>query len=380
MKFPLFERLKRITPKNTGRNESKKRVDLSLVGLILLLCFIGIIMVYDSSVALALRDFGDRFYYVREQAKWVGAGVIIFFLISLFPYKVWYRAALPILLGTMVLLMAVFIPGLGVSALGAKRWINLGFTVIQPAEFAKLALVIYFSAWFSNPEKKRLNSFLLLTGMILGLIILEPDLGTAIIIGTISISLYFFSGAPTKHFLFMIPIVIAGIIVLAVASPYRMRRVTSFLDPAKDPLGSSYQVRQATIALGSGGLFGVGLGKSRQKYQYLPEANTDSIAAIIGEETGFVGMTALLVLYLVIIYKGFMIAKHADSPFGKLLALGISTWIGAQAGINIAANAALIPLTGVPLPFISYGGSSLIVLLSATGILATIAKASKYDK
>lgn len=368
MKFRLFERL--------GTVFYRKSSDFSFIILVGLLCFIGIIMVYDSSVALALRDFGDRFHYVREQAKSIAVGLVIFSVILCIPYKLWYRIALPMLLATMVLLLAVFIPGLSVSAMGARRWINLGFTVIQPAEVAKLALVVYFSAWFSNPEKKRLTAFLLLTGMILGLIILEPDLGTAIIIGIISVSLYFFSGAPAKHFLFMIPVLVLGVIVLALVSPYRMKRLTAFFDPGKDPLGSSYQVRQATIALGSGGVFGVGLGKSRQKYQYLPEANTDSIVAIIGEETGYMGTSILLFLYLLLVYRGYVIAKNAKDKFGRLLALGISTWVGAQAGINIAANTALIPLTGVPLPFISYGGSSLIVLLSATGILATIAKAS----
>lgn len=357
-----------------GFDHTKKTPNGLFIALVLVLAVFGLVMVYDSSVSLAIRDFSDPFYFVKEQAKWLIAGIIIFFAASRIPYKWWYRIAVPLLMATIALLLAVFIPGLGVKALGARRWINLGFTVLQPAEFAKLALIMYLSAWFSNHEKKRFGPFLLLLGMVVGLVVLEPDLGTAMVIVATAILLYFFSGAPLRHFSLILPVLVVGVVLLSLLSPYRFARLTSFMNPDKDPLGSSYQVRQATLAIGSGGIFGVGLGKSRQKYQYLPEANTDSIFAIIGEETGFIGGIVIISVYLFMTYVGYRIAVKAPDAFGRLLALGVASWVGVQAGINIAANVALIPLTGIPLPLVSYGGSSLIVTMCGLGIVANISR------
>ena len=373
MKFPFFKFPKKSV-RILERTHTQSGKDRVLITVILILTLIGILFVYDSSVVIAMRDFSDRFYFVKEQIKWLILGWIVFSVFSFISYKSWYRAAVPILMVTIGLLLAVFIPGISVKALGARRWINLGFTVLQPAEFAKLGLIIYLSAWFSSKERKRLVPFLVLLGMVVGLILLEPDLGTAFIVLMIAVLLYFFSGARLMHFLFLVPILAAGILLLAVASPYRFARLTSYINPEKDPLGSSYQIRQATLALGSGGIFGVGIGKSRQKYEYLPEANTDSIFAIIGEETGFVGATAISFLYLMILYQGYRIAMQAKEGFGRLLALGISSWIGLQSMINIAAISALIPLTGVPVPLISYGGSNLVVMLAGLGILINVSK------
>jgi len=373
MKFPFFKFPKKPI-RILERTHIQSGKDRVLIALIVILTLIGILFVYDSSVVIAMRDFSDRFYFAKEQIKWLVLGWVVFGVFSFISYKSWYRAAVPILMATIGLLLAVFIPGIGVKALGARRWIHLGFTILQPAEFAKLALIIYLSAWFSSKERKRLVPFLILLGMVVGLILLEPDLGTAFIVLMIAILLYFFSGARLIHFLFLVPILIAGVLLLAIASPYRFARLTSFINPEKDPLGSSYQIRQATLALGSGGIFGVGIGKSRQKYEYLPEANTDSIFAIIGEETGFVGASAISFLYLIIVYRGYMIAMRTKEGFGRLLALGISSWIGLQSMINIAAISALIPLTGIPLPLISYGGSNLVVMLAGLGILINVSK------
>lgn len=374
MKFPFFRGITNAL--HFSESHHKSGYDRVLFGLVILLTLIGILFVYDSSVVIAMRDFSDRFYFAKEQIKWLVLGWIVFSVFSFISYKSWYRAAIPILMVTIGLLLAVFIPGISVKALGARRWINLGFTILQPAEFAKLALIIYLSAWFSSKERKRLVPFLFLLGMVVGLILLEPDLGTAFIVLMIAILLYFFSGARLMHFLFLVPILLAGVLLLAVASPYRFARLTSFINPEKDPLGSSYQIRQATLALGSGGIFGVGIGKSRQKYEYLPEANTDSIFAIIGEETGLIGSTFVSALYMIILYRGYTIARMVNNGFGRYLALGISSWIGLQAMINIAAISALIPLTGVSLPLISYGGSNLVVMLAGLGILMNISKHS----
>jgi len=356
-----------------------QKPDWIAIGIIIILCCFGLLMVYDSSVVIAIRDFGNQYYYLQEQLKWVIIGIGLFFVTSFIDYRWYKKIAFPVLVLTIALLLVVFIPGIGIRALGAKRWINLGFTVLQPAELAKLTLVIYLSAWFSSREKGRIGAFLLLMGMVGGLILLEPDLGTTVIISLIAISLYFFSGAPLQQFLILIPIFLTGVLGLALTSPYRFRRLTTFLNPENDPLGASYHIRQAIIALGSGGLFGLGIGQSRQKYEYLPEANTDSIFAIIGEEVGFVGAVVLIGLFALLVWRGFRIARMTEDPFGRLLALGITCWIGFQVIMNIAAMVALIPLTGIPLPLLSYGGSSLIVLMAGLGILMNISRHGKQQ-
>lgn len=361
MKFPSFK-LKLKPP------------DRWVVASVIVLSLFGILMVYDSSVAIAIRDFGNQYYYAREQAKWLAVGILTLVVFSVIDYHYWYKIALPMLFGTLVLLVAVFLPGIGIRALGAHRWINFGFFVLQPAELAKLTLVVYLSAWFSSRERGRFFSFVLLLAMVLGLILIEPDLGTSIVIVSVAVILYFMSGAPLSHFGLLIPVLAVGLLGLAIISPYRMARLTTFLHPDRDTLGTSYHIHQALLALGSGGWVGVGIGQSRQKYEYLPEANTDSIFAIIGEELGFIGAAAVILAFVFLIWRGFRIAKRAPDHFGTLIALGVTVWISVQTIINLSAMAALMPLTGVPLPFISYGGSSLIIMLAAVGILLNVSR------
>ncbi len=341
---------------------------------VVVLSLFGVLMVYDSSVAIAIRDFGNQYYYVREQVKWLAIGYVVLTVFSFIDYHVWRTLALPILLSTLVLLLMVFLPGIGVKALGSHRWINFGFFILQPAELAKLTITIYLSAWFASRQRERFFSFLILLGLVVGLVLLEPDLGTSVILISIALLLYFFSGAPIWHFGVILPALTVGLIGLAIVSPYRAARLTTFLHPESDPLGSSYHIRQALLGLGSGGWFGMGIGQSRQKYEYLPEANTDSIFAIIGEEVGFVGSVGVILLFLFLIWRGFRAAKRAPDTFGRLLALGITSWIAVQTVINLSAMIALLPLTGVPLPFISYGGSSLIIMLAAVGILLNVSR------
>lgn len=348
--------------------------DFWLTAVTIVLVLFGLVMVYDSSVAIAIRDFSDQYYFVKEQFRWFIVGTGVFIAVCLVPYHSWYRLAMPLLILTLILLAAVFLPGIGVRAQGASRWINMGIFVFQPAELAKLSLVIYLAAWFSYPERKRIGAFLLLLTLIVGLVVAEPDLGTAFIILATAIVLYFLSGAPLWQFFLLIPVLGISVATLAIVSPYRMRRLTTFFNPDTDPLGASYQIRQVLLALGSGGWFGIGVGQSRQKYEYLPEANTDSIFAIVGEEFGFVGTSVVILLFLFLVWRGFRIAKRAPDNFGRNLALGISSWIGIQTVINLAAMVALIPLTGVPLPLISYGGSSLILTLAGIGILVNISR------
>lgn len=335
---------------------------------------IGIVMVYDASVALALRDFNDPYHFVRDQIRWLGVGCVALFTAYAIDYRSLKKLALPFMAGTGVLLLAVFLPGIGIRALGAHRWLSLGPLVLQPAELAKLALIVYLAAWLSRPDRGKLLYFLSFVSVVGGLVVLEPDLGTATILFCIALGMYFSSGAPLWHFLMISPLVGIGVGGLAVIAPYRLKRITSFLNPDADPLGSSYQIRQALIAIGTGGLSGLGFGKSRQKYEYLPEANTDSIFAIFAEEFGFIGCIALLLLLSAFVIRGFSIARRIDDPFGKLLAAGITTWIGVQSALNIAAITGLVPLTGIPLPFISYGGSSLVITMTAAGILLNVSR------
>lgn len=351
-------------------------IDFGLLIIVLFLATFGILMVYDASSVTATTEFNNRFYFVREQLKGFFVGLTGMLFAIKFNYRNYYKLALPFLLGCLLMLLLVFIPGIGVNALGAHRWINLHFINLQPSEITKLTLVIYLSAWLSTKEKGRLLPFLLLLGLIVGLVILEPDMGTAIIIVATSIIMYFISGAPVKHFFTLIPVVVACLVGLAVAAPYRLKRIITFFNAENDPLGSSYHVRQVLLSLGSGGLLGLGLGKSRQKFSYLPEASTDSIFAIIAEELGFIGSVFLLLVFLALIYKGYKIAQNSRDVFGRFLAFGITSWFALQIIINLTSMVALTPLTGIPLPFISYGSSSLVVELYAVGILINISSNS----
>lgn len=349
-----------------------KRVDFILLFSVLALTMFGLFMIYNASSVIALRDFNDPYHYIKRQSinAVIGIGGLLFF--TYFNYKKLYNLAFFILVASIISLLMVFIPGIGIYANGAHSWINLGFTALQPAEFVKLALAIYLSAWFSNYEKERLLAFSMLVGFVLLLVLLQPDLGTASLITFEAAVLYFLSGANVKHFLIAIPVVGAVVAGMVAVAPYRIARLTSFLRIGDNFQETSYHVKQILIALGSGGILGVGAGNSLQKYVYLPENVTDSIFAIIAEEFGFIGASLLIAVFMVVVWRGFLIASHAKDTFGKLLAAGIISFIGIQAVVNLATMTVLMPLTGVPLPFISYGGSALIVDLAAVGILLNI--------
>lgn len=333
-------------------------------------------MLFDASSYIAFRDFNDRYYYLREQSTWLILGCIGLTFFAFFDYHKLYYLAVPILIVAIVLLLMVFIPGLGIYVLGARRWINMGFFVLQPAEFVKLGLAIYLAAWFSTKEKGRFLAFLLLVGFVLFLVMMEPDMGTASVILAEAMVVYFISGGSLIHFIFIAPVLAVVGFILIKLEPYRAARLATFLNFNQSLETSSYHVKQILIALGMGGITGVGLGNSLQKYAYLPENATDSIFAIIAEEFGFIGGLLLVFCYIVLIWRGFIIAGQAKDAFGKLLASGITTYLGVQTIINLSAQTALIPLTGIPLPFISYGGSALVVSLCAVGILLNISRQS----
>lgn len=364
------------TKKKTSLNVAGKQIDVYLISAIIFLTIFGILMIYNASSVIAFRDFGDKYHYFKEQLVWMILGYISLGIFSFIDYKIYYTLALPLLLTAIGLLIAVFIPGIGIHVLGASRWINLGFTTLQPAEFVKLSLAIYLSAWFSKKEKERFLAFCLLIGLVFLLIMAQPDMGTASIILFEGLIVYFLSGGNMKQFLVLIPVVLIGGLGLIKLSPYRAQRLSAFFSAHQSVNDTSYHVKQILIALGSGGIFGVGLGNSLQKYAYLPENVTDSIFAIIAEELGLIGGTLLIAVYIFIIWRGFIIAMRSKDNFARLLAGAITAFIGIQVVVNLAAMTALIPLTGVPLPFISYGGSALIADLGAIGILLNISRAT----
>ncbi len=367
--------------RNRVRDISPKPKDFSsraiLIGIALLLCFIGLIFVFEASSIRALGETGDSFYYLKLQVRWIAIGVVLIGFFSWYNYKNLYYLALPALISVIVLLLVVLIPGIGKTAGGARSWINLGFIAIQPTEFSKFIMILYLSSWFSHKEKSRFLPFLGLMGFILFLIMLQPDMGTAIMIFLLSISMYFIGGQKLKYLLMLAPIAAAGFIGLVLAAPYRLKRLTAFLDPSVDPLGVGFHINQILISVTEGGILGRGFGASRQKYLFLPEAHTDSIFAIIGEEMGFVGSFFLILLFVVFLYKLFQIYQHTSDRFGKLLLGGIFTYFGLQIIINLGGMVNIMPLTGVTLPFISYGGSSMLTSCMMLGVALNISKQAK---
>lgn len=329
-------------------------------------------MVYNASAVEAYRNFGDRYFYLKSQAVWAVVGLGLTLFISRIKYSFFKKTGLIWLLISWLLLILVLF--LAPEIQGAKRWLSVGgFFSLQPSELVKLTFIIYLASWLSA-RKRPFSNFLLLVGLTCGLVILEPDLGTALVIGVVAFAVYYVSGAPLLKFFAVTCLGIITVAGLILISPYRRQRLLTFFDPTQDPLGSSYHIRQALIALGSGGFWGVGLGQSRQKYSYLPEVATDSIFAIIAEEIGFSGSVVLLGLMGFLVYQLFTVAWQAPDRFARLLTTGIATWLGFQIFFNLAAMVALVPLTGIPLPLISYGGSSLLINLIAIGIVLNISR------
>jgi cell division protein FtsW len=273
--------------------------------------------------------------------------------------------------------MVVLIPSIGHTAGGAQSWINLGFFNMQPTEFAKVALIIYFASWFSKKEKSRFLPFISLLGFMILLIMLQPDLGAATIIFSLSIIIYYLAGQDLKYLLLLLPVSVVGFLLLVFAAPYRLKRLTAFMDPSADPKGVGYHINQILISLSNGGIFGKGFGASRQKYLFLPEAHTDSIFAIYGEELGFIGSIILICVYIFFMYKLVKIYESTTDRFAQLLIGGILAFFGVQILVNLGGMVGLMPLTGVPLPFISYGGSHILISFALVGIAVNIAKHSK---
>jgi len=343
----------------------------------ILLSAIGLFFVFESSAVRSLRETDNSFHYLQMQSIWLILGIIVMFFLSVVDYHKFYYLAFFIMFGTIFLLFLVLVPHVGQQAGGARRWIDFGFFNLQPTELAKFASIIYLSSWFVNRERKRFFSFIILLGLLIFLIILQPDMGTASIIFLLSITIYFLAGIELHYLLLLVPASVFGSYFLIKISPYRFRRLAAFFNPSLDPLGITYHINQILISLSNGGLFGIGFGGSRQKYLFLPEAHTDSIFAIVAEEIGFVGCVILISIFIIFIYRVYQVAAYAKDRLGRLLAGGILAFFNFQILINLAGMTNLMPLTGVPLPFISYGGSNLLVSFALIGIFINIAKKSK---
>lgn len=367
----------------------------SIVWLTFILVIFGLVMIFSAGIYLSQKNFGTSYYYFNHQFLFgFLPGTLLFLAASRIDYKIWKKVSLPLILLSVGLLILVFVPGFGIIEGGAKRWVNLfGFFSFQPAEILKLVLIIYLASWFSS--KTHLSkSAAPLSGAVWGaqrpagptiafvailffisiLIAAQPDIGTLGIIVAIALIMFFASGGAMKHFMAIVLLIVVGFALLVVFSPYRFSRLFVFLNPDFDVRGAGYHLNQSLIAIGKGGILGSGFGKGEQKLGLLPEAVSDSIFAVIGEELGFVGMAAVLIMLLLFVIASLKIARNTSDKFASLYAIGLASWVGVQSFVNIASLSGLAPLTGIPLPFISYGGTALAVLMAGTGILVNISK------
>ena len=364
-----------------------KKIDKTLLYIIFALLAFGLVMIASAGIAYSRSRFGDPYFFFKHQLFYgVLPGLLILYVVQKIDYNYWKKISFPLFISSVVFLILVFIPGIGTKIYGANRWIQLGSFSFQPSEMLKLSLVLYLAAWLESRNERvkdfyeGLVPFLAIIALVSFLLEKQPDMGTLGVIILIAISIFFVSGAKISHLVLIGASGLAALLLLIKMEAYRMNRFLVFLHPEVDPRGIGYQINQALLAIGSGGIFGLGLGHSFQKFNYLPEPVGDSIFAIIGEELGLVGAMALVILFIFFALRGLRIAKNIEDTFARLVVCGIVAWVAAQAFINISAISGLIPLTGIPLPFISYGGTSLIFLMVAMGILLNISKHAQLDK
>ncbi|HJU80822.1 MAG TPA: putative lipid II flippase FtsW [Acidimicrobiia bacterium] len=369
------------------RNAARKRDETAtvngrlivvLASVVLVLLVIGLGELMSASSIRGIADASDRFFYLKRQLVGLGIGLVALLIVVRIPYQAYRRIAYPTFFISLVGLMAVFLTG--VSRNGSRRWLDLGIVTFQPSEISKLAVIIALATIFEKKGSLLLDRghFFAPIGLIVGstalLIMLQPDLGTTLVVAAAALSVILVSRAPLRYVAVLGASSVAAALILAVSESYRADRITSFLDPWSDPNGTGYQVIQGFYALGTGGLFGVGLGASRSRWSILPNAHTDFIFAIIGEETGLVGALGVIALCLFIALCGWSIAARAPDRFGRMLAAGICGWLSFQALANIGGVLGVLPITGIVLPFVSYGATALITSLAAVGILINIAR------
>ena len=353
---------------------------VGMLAIVVLLCVLGLVMVMSASSVVGLYQFGSSWYFVKRQGAWLLVGLVVLVITMRIDYRVWRRLATPVLVGSTVLLVLVLVPGVGREVYGSTRWLGYGPVQIQPSEFAKIGLILFAADLLARRADRirdlqiTMKPVAIVTGAVAGLVLLQPNLGTTMVIGAIVVAMLFVAGTP------LLPLsgltLGSGVVAfgLAVAAPYRRARVLAFRDPWSDPLDTGYQTIQSLVGIAQGGLAGVGLGASRSKWGFLPFAHTDFVFAIIAEEAGLIGAGLVVALFVALAWLGILTAMRAPDAFGMLLAAGITTWLCVQAFVNIGAVIGILPVTGVPLPFVSFGGSALLATMAATGILLNVAR------
>jgi len=361
-------------------SEHKGLPDLMIFIITLALLSLGIVMVFSASSVTAYHELGDAYHYLKRQSLWAAIGLVALVICMNIDYHLWAKLAGPLIVLSIIALTAVLVPGIGITISGSRRWLGAGPVRVQPSEFAKLSVVIFLAAYLST-SPDRVKSVvrgifvpLILVGMCAVLVLREPDLGTSIGMAATAWLMLLIAGGSPGWLVGLAAMTAPVIYLYARHDPVRIRRLTSFLDPWADPLDSGFHIIQSLLALGSGGLVGTGLGLSRQKFYYLPEQHTDFIFAIIGEELGFLGAALVVFLYAIFAWRGFRASLNAPDSFGSLLAAGITIMVALQAAMNIAVVTGSMPITGITLPLISSGGSSLVPMLAGVGILLNITR------
>lgn len=359
------------------------RPDYLITLVVAVLTGAGLVFVYSASFAIGLQEFGSVNFFITRQAIGAGIGAVAMFILARLDYHILARWSPLILLAALIGLLMVLTPGIGSNVYGARRWIQLGpLPPMQPSEFAKLAMVIYIAAWLAakGDQVKQFSlgvvPFVMMVGLVGGLIMLQPDMGTFLVIVLTTTTMFFVAGAALSHVITLGMAGFAGGFLLILVEGYRFDRLMAFLKAEEDPDGRGFQILQLLIALGSGGVRGLGIGESRQKFFYIPGAHTDGIFAIVGEELGFIGALVVIGLFVTLVFRGFQTAFRAQDEFGYLLAVGVTCWIAYQSVINIGGITRSLPLTGIPLPFLSYGNNALIATMAAVGVLLSVSRSN----
>ncbi|MCK9478629.1 MAG: putative lipid II flippase FtsW [Firmicutes bacterium] len=359
----------------------KGQIDFQFLIIVMALLAFGLIMVFSASSESARYNFSNAYFFIQKQIIWAAISIVAMVMLANFDYHRFGKLAFPILLASIIMLVMVIFIGEDIK--GGKRWLNLGFASFQPSEVAKIAIIIFFSCSLSknpgilNKFWRGLVPYLAIIGVFAGLLMCEPHFSGTVVLAGIGLVILFVAGAKGSH-LFMLgsPAVVAGW-YLIISEEYRWKRITAFLDPFKDKLGDGWQIIQSLYAIGSGGIFGLGLGRSRQKFLYIPEPHNDFIFSILCEELGFIGAMLTILLFAALIWRGIKIAMNAPDTFGSLMAVGITALIAIEVIINIAVVTSSMPVTGMPLPFFSYGGTSLLIIMCCMGIMLNISRHSK---
>ena len=354
--------------------------DMWLFGVAVVLLSAGVVMVYSASAVVAADRFGDPYFFLKKQLFWALLGSVGMLVAVRIDYRRLERFVLPALVLAGVLLVLVLIPPIGQAINGTRRWIRLGPVSFQPAELAKVALVFYLAAFVARRQeevadvRRGLLPPLLVAGSFAALVLVQPDLGNCLTLVALTFGLLYLAGSPVRYLAWAIAPALPLLALAIYAAPYRLRRVTAFWDPWADPRGSGFQIIQSWLAFGNGGLVGQGIGASRQKLFYLPESHTDFIFAVVGEELGFIGAAAFVALFAVLVWRGLRVGLRTSEPFGAYLALGITLLIATQTLVNLGVVTGLLPTKGLPLPFISFGGSALSMTMLSTGVLLNISQ------